>query len=33
MTEEINGVPCDKMFGAIAKVRDDGDLAQFRFSA
>jgi uncharacterized OsmC-like protein len=33
MTEEINGVPCDKMFGAIAKIRDDGDLAQFRFSA
>ncbi|MGA9277839.1 OsmC family protein [Ilumatobacter sp.] len=33
MTEEVNGVPCDKMFGAIAKVREDGDLAQFRFSA
>ncbi len=33
MAEEINGVPCDKMFGAIARFRDDGDLAQFRFSA
>ncbi|MDH3683007.1 MAG: OsmC family protein [Acidimicrobiia bacterium] len=33
MAEEINGVPCDKMFGAIAKVRENGDLAQFRFSA
>ena len=33
MTEEINGVPCDKMFGAIAKIRENGDLAQFRFSA
>lgn len=33
MSEEVNGVPCDKMFGAIAKVREDGDLAQFRFSA
>ncbi len=33
MTTEINGVPCDKMFGAIARFRDDGDLAQFRFSA
>ncbi len=31
--EEINGVPCDKMFGAIAKFRDNGDLAQFKFSA
>lgn len=31
--EEINGVPCDKMFGAIAKFRDNGELAQFRFSA
>lgn len=33
MSEEINGVPCDKMFGAIARFRDNGDLAQFRFSA
>lgn len=31
--EEINGVPCDKMFGAIAKFRENGDLAQFKFSA
>ncbi|HUW04272.1 MAG TPA: OsmC family protein [Acidimicrobiales bacterium] len=31
--QEVNGVPCDKMFGAIAKVREDGELAQFRFSA
>ena len=30
---EVNGVPCDKMFGAIARFRDNGDLAQFRFSA
>ncbi len=30
---EVNGVPCDKMFGAIAKFRENGDLAQFRFSA
>ncbi len=33
MAEEMNGVPCDKMFGAITKMRDDGELAQFRFSA
>jgi uncharacterized OsmC-like protein len=33
MSEEINGVPCEKMFGAIARFRDDGNLAQFRFSA
>jgi uncharacterized OsmC-like protein len=33
MSEEFNGVPCDKMFGAIAKFRENGDLAQFRFSA
>ncbi len=33
MADEINGVPCDKMFGAIARIRDDGELAQFRFSA
>lgn len=31
--EEINGVPCDKMFGAIAKFRDNGELAAFKFSA
>lgn len=30
---EVNGVPCDKMFGAIAKVRENSELAQFRFSA
>lgn len=33
MAEEINGVPCDKMFGAIARFKDDEHLAQFRFSA
>jgi uncharacterized OsmC-like protein len=33
MSEEINGVPCDKMFGAIAKTRENPELAQFRFSA
>lgn len=33
MAEEVNGVPCDKMFGSIAKFRDNGELAQFRFSA
>jgi uncharacterized OsmC-like protein len=33
MADEINGVPCDKMFGAIARFRENGDLAQFRFSA
>ncbi len=33
MADEINGVPCDKMFGSIAKMRDNGELAQFRFSA
>jgi uncharacterized OsmC-like protein len=33
MAEEINGVPCEKMFGAIARFRDDEELAQFRFSA
>ena len=33
MSEEVNGVPCDKMFGAIAKVREDAEMAQFRFSA
>ena len=33
MADEINGVPCDKMFGAIAKLRENGELAQFKFSA
>lgn len=33
MAEEINGVPCDKLFGSIAKTRENGELAQFRFSA
>jgi uncharacterized OsmC-like protein len=33
VAEEINGVPCDKMFGAIGKMRENGELAQFRFSA
>jgi uncharacterized OsmC-like protein len=33
MAEEFNGVPCEKMFGAIARFRDNTDLAQFRFSA
>ena len=33
MTEEFNGVPRDKMFGAIAKMKENGELAQFRFSA
>lgn len=33
MSDEFNGVPCEKMFGAIAKFRENGDLAQFRFSA
>jgi uncharacterized OsmC-like protein len=30
---EINGVPTAKLFGTIAKLRDDADLAAFRFSA
>jgi hypothetical protein len=30
---ERNGVPTDKMFGTIAKLKEDGDLAAFRFSA
>ncbi|MGI9621408.1 MAG: OsmC family protein [Acidimicrobiales bacterium] len=30
---EVNGVPCHKMFGAIAKMTENGDLAQFKFSA
>jgi uncharacterized OsmC-like protein len=33
VAEEINGVPCDKMFGAIARFREKAELAQFRFSA
>lgn len=33
MAAEVNGVPCEKMFGAIAKMRENGELAQFRFSA
>ena len=33
MAEEINGVPCDKMFGSITRMRDNAELAQFRFSA
>lgn len=33
MTEEFNGVPREKMFGAIAKMKENGDLAQFKFSA
>ena len=32
-TQELNGVPTDKLFGTIAKMTDDGDLAAFRFSA
>lgn len=32
-TDEINGVPCDKLFGSIAKTRATPELAQFRFSA
>jgi uncharacterized OsmC-like protein len=30
---ETNGVPTEKMFGAIAKFTDNADLAAFRFSA
>ena len=30
---ERNGVPTEKMFGTIAKLKEDGDLAAFRFSA
>lgn len=33
MSEEFNGVPCDKMFGAISRFRENGELAAFRFSA
>ncbi|MFW2333300.1 OsmC family protein [Ilumatobacter sp.] len=30
---ERNGVPTDKLFGTIAKLKENGDLAAFRFSA
>jgi uncharacterized OsmC-like protein len=30
---ETNGVPTAKLFGTIAKLRENGDLAAFRFSA
>lgn len=30
---EVNGVPTAKLFGTIAKLREHGDLAAFRFSA
>ncbi len=30
---EVNGVPTAKLFGTIAKLRDNADLAAFRFSA
>ena len=33
MAEEINGVPCEKLFGSIARTRENAELAQFRFSA
>jgi len=33
MSEEVNGVPCDKMFASIARFRENGELAAFRFSA
>jgi uncharacterized OsmC-like protein len=32
-TVERNGVPTDKLFGTIAKLKENGDLAAFRFSA
>lgn len=32
-TTERNGVPTDKLFGTIAKMKENGDLAAFRFSA
>ena len=32
-TTERNGVPTDKLFGTIAKLKENGDLAAFRFSA
>lgn len=31
--QERNGVPTEKLFGTIAKLRADGELAAFRFSA
>jgi uncharacterized OsmC-like protein len=31
--DETNGVPTAKLFGTIAKMRDHGELAAFRFSA
>ena len=31
--EETNGVPTEKMFGTIARLKEEGDLAAFRFSA
>ena len=31
--EETNGVPTAKLFGTIAKLKDNGELASFRFSA
>ena len=30
---ERNGVPTDKLFGTIAKLKENGDLAAFRFGA
>ena len=30
---ERNGVPTEKMFGSIARLKENGDLAAFRFSA
>lgn len=30
---ETNGVPTEKLFGTIARMKDDGDLAAFKFSA
>jgi uncharacterized OsmC-like protein len=33
VTDETNGVPTAKLFGTIAKMKDNGDLAAFRFSA
>jgi uncharacterized OsmC-like protein len=32
-TDETNGVPTAKLFGTIAKMKENGDLAAFRFSA
>ena len=33
MSDEVNGVPLEKMFGAIAKVKESSELAQFEFVA